>query len=69
MKQSVISELTLAEVKEKLIDERAAFTKLKTSHAVSPLENPLRIRETRKTVAILETELKKRMTAEQSKKA
>ena len=69
MKQSVISELTTAEVQEKLIEERSTYTKLKTSHTVSPIENPLKIRESRKTVARLETELKKRMTETSSKKA
>ena len=69
MKQSVIKELTTAEVKEKLIDERGMYTKLRSSHAVSPIENPLKIRESRKTIARLETELNKRTAQEQSAKA
>lgn len=68
MKQSFIHELTDAEVKEKLIDERNAYTKLQTSHAVSPIENPLKIRSTRRTIARLETEVKNRMSKSQNKK-
>ena len=66
MKQSFIHELSDAEVSEKLIEERGNYVKLKTSHAVSPIENPLKIRHSRRTVARLETELKKRMTKSQS---
>ncbi len=69
MKQSVIAELSTAEVKEKLAEERGNYTKLKSSHAVSPIENPLKIRDSRKTIARLATELNKRMSQEQASKA
>ena len=60
MKQSVIRELSTAELQEKLADEKARLGKLNVTHAVSPLENPLELRQTRKTIARMLTELKNR---------
>ena len=60
MKTSEIKDLTTEEIKEKIGAEKAALTKMKMSHAVSPLENPMLIRATRKNIARLMTELRKR---------
>lgn len=60
MKQSEICELTTEEIKEKIATEQSALTKLKMNHAVSPLENPMLIRTTRRNIARLMTELRKR---------
>ena len=60
MKSSVIREMTTEEIQEKLVDEKEALTKLKMQHASSPLENPLVLRERRKDVSRLMTELTKR---------
>ena len=60
MKQSVTKELSTAELKEKLAETKAKLTEQRLSHAVTPLENPMEIRKTRKTVARLATELTKR---------
>ncbi|MBC5621476.1 MULTISPECIES: 50S ribosomal protein L29 [Butyricimonas] len=60
MKQSEICELTTEEIKEKIATEQSALTKLKMNHAVSPLENPMLIRATRRNIARLMTELRKR---------
>jgi large subunit ribosomal protein L29 len=60
MKSSVIREMTTEEIQEKLVDEKEALTKLKMQHAISPLENPLVLRERRKDVSRLMTELTKR---------
>ncbi len=65
MKIEVIRELSTSEIKERLTEERNQLTKLKLSHAISPLDNPKKIGENRKTVARLLTELKKRELAEQ----
>jgi large subunit ribosomal protein L29 len=64
MKQSVIAELSTKEVKERLEEETKQLLKMKMHHAVSPIENPNRIREYRKTVARLKTEIKARELAE-----
>ena len=60
MEQTVIIELTTPELIERLEEERKLLTKLKLNHAVSPLENPNVIKEYRKTVARVKTELRKR---------
>ncbi len=60
MEQVVIKELSTIEMKERLEEEEKQLTKLKLNHAVSPLENPNIIKEYRRTVARLKTELRKR---------
>ena len=60
MKQSEICELTTEEIKEKIATEQSTLTKMKMNHAVSPLENPMLIRTTRRNIARLMTELRKR---------
>jgi large subunit ribosomal protein L29 len=49
---------------ERLEEERKQLIKLKLTHAVSPLENPNKIKVYRKTIARLETEAAKRRRAE-----
>jgi large subunit ribosomal protein L29 len=60
MEQKVIIELTTAEILERMDEEKRQLTKLKLNHAVSPLENPNKIKAYRKTIARLETELRRR---------
>ena len=60
MKQSVINELSTAEVKEKFLESKKALETMKLGHAVTPLANPMEIRKQRRTVARLATELTKR---------
>jgi large subunit ribosomal protein L29 len=61
MEQKVIKELTTGEVVERLDEEKRQLSKLKLNHAVSPLENPNKIKTYRKTIARLETELRRRV--------
>ena len=68
MKQEVVKELSTADLIERLEEERKHLTRLRMNHAVSPLENPHQISSNRKTIARLETELRKRQIEEQSKK-
>ena len=58
--------MTKAEIIEKLEIEKTQLVKLKMNHAVSPLENPLKIKDYKKNVARLETELNKRNNDEKS---
>ncbi|MBO7586698.1 MAG: 50S ribosomal protein L29 [Bacteroidales bacterium] len=60
MKQTVINELTTAEVKERLVVEQENLIKMRLNHAISPLENPQSIKDQRRTIARLHTELRKR---------
>ncbi|MEA3477246.1 MAG: 50S ribosomal protein L29 [Bacteroidota bacterium] len=67
MKQEVIKEFGIEELKERLEDERKQLIKLKLNHAVSPLENPNKIKDYRRTIARMETELKSRELEEAKK--
>ena len=60
MKQAVINEMRTEELVWKLSKERATLAKLNLAHAVSPIENPVHIRETKKTVARILTEVRRR---------
>lgn len=55
------------ELEERLVEEQKQLEKLKLNHAVSPLENPLKIKLYRKTVARIKTELRKRVIDETKK--
>ena len=57
MKQSVIREMSTSELRERLDEEKKQLRKLKMNHAVSPLENPMKIKAYRQTVARIITEL------------
>jgi large subunit ribosomal protein L29 len=61
MEQKVIRELTSAEILERMDEEKRQLTKLKLNHAVSPLENPNKIKAYRKTIARLLTEMRRRV--------
>ena len=58
MKNSEIVALSLEELKQKLASEQEAFRKMKFAHEISPIENPMKIKETRKLIARLKTELR-----------
>jgi large subunit ribosomal protein L29 len=65
MKMSEIRELSTAELKERIEVEKNAFVRMKLNHAVSPLDNPQKLKYVRKDVARLLTELEKRKSVEQ----
>ena len=64
MKNSEILELSTEEIVARIAEEKANLTKLKFAHAVSAIENPLRINKVRKDIARLNTELTKRKAAQ-----
>jgi large subunit ribosomal protein L29 len=66
MKQDIVRDLATDEIRDKIKEERASYVKLKMAHAVSPIENPMKLSASRKVIARLETELRKRMTENQS---
>jgi large subunit ribosomal protein L29 len=57
MKNSEIKALTVEQLQQTLAEEQDRLLKLKFAHAVSPIENPMRIRNTRRLIARLMTEL------------
>lgn len=60
MKSKEILGLTTKEIVERIETEKVNLNKLKLNHAISPLENPQRIKEVRRLIAKLKTELRKR---------
>lgn len=68
MKYSEIKDFSTEEIKEKLSLERDNLTKLRINHTISPIENPKLIGATRKNIARILTELRKRQIAEANTK-
>lgn len=60
MKQEEIIQLSVEDLNDRLEENKENLQKLILTHKVSPLENPMLIRSVRRTVARLNTELKKR---------
>ena len=60
MKAQVLADMPLRELNDLLITERERLVKMKMSHAVSPLENPMQIKFSRKIIARIMTELSRR---------
>ncbi len=57
MKNADIKNLSVEDLKTQLADAKANYSKLKLAHRISPVENPIQIRDLRKTIARLNTEL------------
>ena len=57
MQYQEIKGLTTEEIVEKLREERSLYTKMKFNHAVSPLENPMKLKASRQLIARYLTEL------------
>ena len=51
------------ELQEKISEERAALNKMKLNHAISPIENPSKIRINRRNIAKMLTEASNRKKA------
>ena len=60
MKTQVLTDMPLNELHDLLVSERERLVKMKMSHAVSPIENPMQIKFSRRTVARIMTELSRR---------
>lgn len=55
MKNAEIRSLTLDELKRKLVAEKEGLVKLRFAHAISPIENPMKIGESRRLIARIKT--------------
>jgi len=64
MESKEIRELSVKEIEERIENNELALTKMKLNHAVSPLDNPIKLKENRKTIARLKTILTEKMKAE-----
>jgi len=57
MKNAEINKLGVEELATMIVNEKENLDRLKLAHAISPIENPLRIRQTRRLIARLNTVL------------
>jgi large subunit ribosomal protein L29 len=57
MKNTEIRSLSVSEIAERIVAEQENLSKLKFAHAITPIENPNRIREAKRLVARLKTAL------------
>lgn len=57
MKNTEIKNLSLEELKNKLAELDAQYQKLVLAHKISPIENPIQIRDLRRSIARIKTEL------------
>ena len=60
MKQSEIQALSLEQLQQNIAVEKDRINKLKFAHAITPIENPMRIRQSRRLIAQMLTELNAR---------
>jgi large subunit ribosomal protein L29 len=60
MKNTELIELMDKELSERLDNEKDYLLKLRLNHAISPLDNPMKIMESRRNIARIKTEINKR---------
>jgi large subunit ribosomal protein L29 len=58
MKSKEIKGMAVAELNEKISAEKESLRKMKFAHQVSAIENPMKMKESRKLIARLKTELR-----------
>ena len=60
MKIAEIKEMTTNDLVERVEAEVANYNQMVLNHAISPLENPAQIKQLRRTIARMKTELRQR---------
>jgi large subunit ribosomal protein L29 len=65
MKMSEIKELSTKELTDRIEAEKNTLVRMRLNHAVSPLDNPMKLKFARKNIARMMTELKRRQSAQQ----
>jgi large subunit ribosomal protein L29 len=68
MAKTDITGLSEQDLKQRIREEKSALNKTLLNHAISPVENPSRIRESRRNIARMVTELSKRSKANKEAK-
>ncbi len=58
-----LADMSAEDLKQSIADEKSRLRKMRFNHSVTPLENPMQMRELRRKVARLLTEENKRKTA------
>ncbi len=67
MKTTEIRELSMPDLIERIDTEKTMLTRMKLNHAITPLDNPQKIKQVKLTIARLLTELRHRELNEKSK--
>ena len=67
MKLNKIKEMSSPELEKELGELKTELFKLKFSLATNGLDNPLKVREVRRNIARVQTEIRKRSLAEDNK--
>ncbi|MAC93085.1 MAG: 50S ribosomal protein L29 [Flavobacteriaceae bacterium] len=57
MKKAEINKLSKEDLQDKLAELQKQIEELKMTHSISPLENPLQIRSSRRVIARIKTAL------------
>lgn len=60
MKLAEIKQLTTEELQERLVAEQKVYNQMYINHAVSPIDSPAKIRDTRRNIAQMKTILRER---------
>jgi large subunit ribosomal protein L29 len=68
MKAVEIRELAVKELKERIEAEKSLLVKQKINHAISPMDNPTKIRYARKNIARMMTVLRQKQLSEKKSK-
>mgnify|MGYP006304068501 CR=1 FL=1 len=64
MKSSEIKEMSPQEIEERIDTLSQELVRMKLNHTISPLENPMKIRQTRKDIARMKTILRQKQLNE-----
>jgi len=57
MKRAEVKSLSTKELRERVDADTAALAQMKINHSISPLDNPSKIKQLRRTIARVKTEL------------
>ena len=60
MKTSEIKELSTSDLLERIDTERTMLVRMKLNHAITPLDNPQKVKDVKITIARLQTEKRAR---------
>jgi large subunit ribosomal protein L29 len=60
MKTSEIKELSTSDLLERIDTERTMLVRMRLNHAITPLDNPQKVKDVKLTIARLLTELRTR---------
>ena len=67
MKISEIRELSMSDLLERIDTEKTMLVRMKMNHAITPLDNPQKLKQAKLTIARLLTGLRERESKQKSK--